>query len=58
MSSRNALLLKAHIIASVRSQEQADALQAAGVDVIRLDLSNETSVIETILRHNSKFLLL
>jgi uncharacterized protein YbjT (DUF2867 family) len=56
MSSRNALLSKAHIIASVRSQEQADALQAAGVDVIRLDLSDETSVIETILRHKGKIL--
>jgi ribosomal silencing factor RsfS len=51
MSSKDSLLSESNIIASVRSKEQVDALQASGANAIRLDLSDETSVVETIIRH-------
>ena len=52
-SSNNKLLKSANVIASVRSDEQLDALQKTSIKAIRLDLSDEASVIAAVRDHNS-----
>ncbi|KAH7386207.1 hypothetical protein BKA64DRAFT_136350 [Cadophora sp. MPI-SDFR-AT-0126] len=57
LASNNPLLKKENISAAVRSQEQADALSNLGINVIRLDLSNEEAVIAAILRNDISIIL-
>jgi len=54
LASKNPVLQEARISASVRSAEQAEALSKLGVNVFRLDLSDEHAVTETVLDNNSK----
>ena len=43
---------KEQVIAAVRSEEQAEAMSELGINVLRPDLSNEKTVVESILRHD------
>ncbi|KAH7385157.1 hypothetical protein DE146DRAFT_759424 [Phaeosphaeria sp. MPI-PUGE-AT-0046c] len=56
-SSNDKLLANANVIASVRSQEQFDALQKAGLDAIKLDLSDEASVIAAVQERNINIII-
>jgi uncharacterized protein YbjT (DUF2867 family) len=53
LANTNELIQKYHVIAAVRSKEQADALSKLGIRVLQLDLSEEYDVTESVLRHNS-----
>jgi hypothetical protein len=46
--------MKEKIIAAVWSEEQATALSKLGITVLRLDLTNESAVVESVLHHNGK----
>ena len=41
------------LIAAVRSEDQANSLSNLGVRVIQLDLTDEDTVVESVLSHNS-----
>ena len=44
---------EAHIIAAVRSEEQAKSLSKLGINVLQLDLTDENAVLETVVGHDS-----
>ncbi|KAH6843095.1 hypothetical protein B0I37DRAFT_211899 [Chaetomium sp. MPI-CAGE-AT-0009] len=52
LAPSNKLVKKENIIAAVRSEEQATALSTLGITVLRLDLTNESAVVESVLHHN------
>ncbi|KAI0131869.1 hypothetical protein BJ170DRAFT_691096 [Xylariales sp. AK1849] len=52
LASNNPLLRKEHISAAVRSDEQVEALSRLGITVLRLDLTDEDAVVESLLRHD------
>lgn len=43
----------ANISTAVRTEEQARVLSSLGINVIKVDLDEETAVIEAVLRNNS-----
>jgi len=45
---------KEQIFAAVRSDEQAKALSKLGINVLQIDLTDQKSVVEILLRYNSK----
>ena len=53
LASGNTLLDKDHIIATVRSEEQAKELSKLGINVLQLNLTDEKSVMENVLRYDS-----
>ncbi|KAI9656895.1 MAG: hypothetical protein M1821_003534 [Bathelium mastoideum] len=57
LASSNTLLDKEHISAAVKSEEQASALSKSGVNVLRLDLTNEKDVVESVLHHKINIII-
>ena len=53
LASNNALIQKQHFFAAVRSEEQAKAISSLGVNVLQLDLADETAVTNTLLKYES-----
>ena len=51
LARKNADIEKAHVIAAVRSEEQAKALSQLGITVLQLDLADEKAVIESLMQH-------
>lgn len=43
---------KENIIAAVRSEEQVKSLSKLGITVLQLDLTDESAVVESLLKHN------
>ena len=58
LASDNPLIKKENIFAAVKSEEQANALSKLDISVLRLDLTDEKAVIESVLHHNSMTLSL
>ncbi|SPO06578.1 uncharacterized protein DNG_09268 [Cephalotrichum gorgonifer] len=52
LAPSNKLVQKENIFAAVRSEEQATALSKLGITVLRLDLTNESAVLGSVLEHN------
>ena len=52
LCNHGSLIRKENIITPVRSQEQANALSKLGVKVVRIDLSDEKDVVDTISQNN------
>ncbi|KAK1751479.1 hypothetical protein QBC47DRAFT_391890 [Echria macrotheca] len=52
LATTNNVVKKANIIAAVRTEEQATALSKLGIIVLVLDLTDESAVLESVLRHN------
>ncbi|MCJ1432429.1 hypothetical protein MMC27_001785 [Xylographa pallens] len=52
LANNNNLIRKAHIVAAVRSEEQAKSLSKLGITVLQLDLTDENAVVEALLRYN------
>ena len=50
----NNVLDKDHLLAAVRSEGQAQALSMFGIQVLRLDLTDEASVVQNVTQHNGK----
>ncbi|KAK9779764.1 putative NAD-dependent epimerase/dehydratase domain-containing protein [Seiridium cardinale] len=57
LSKDNAALGREHIHAAVRSDDQAKALSALGVNVLRLDLTDEKSVVDNLLSHKIRIVI-
>lgn len=56
--SKHPEITKDQIVAAVRTDEQAKALSTLGVNVLKLDLSDEQAVIDEISSHKSSNTLL
>ncbi|KAL9044052.1 MAG: hypothetical protein Q9214_002786 [Letrouitia sp. 1 TL-2023] len=54
LAGTTVLIKKEDIFAAVRSKEQAKALTNLGINVLQLDLTDETSVAENLLGHDSR----
>lgn len=57
LSNNSAELKGSHIIAAVRSDEQAKILSDAGINVLQLDLKDENAVKESLVKHESELVL-
>ena len=53
LANDNVSIDKGNITAAVRSEEQANALSSLGVNVLRLDLTDETAVIDAVSSNKS-----
>lgn len=53
LSSSSPLFTKEQIYAAVRSEAQAQALSKLGINVLRLDLGDEESVVESLRAYDS-----
>lgn len=53
LANHSAPVGREHIYAAVRSNEQAEVLSKLGVSVLQVDLTDEKSVVENILRYQS-----
>ncbi|KAF2794396.1 NAD(P)-binding protein [Melanomma pulvis-pyrius CBS 109.77] len=52
LSHCDTLFKKENISAAVRSEKQAEAISKLGINVFQLDLSDESAVVESLLRHD------
>ncbi|KAL9609303.1 MAG: hypothetical protein Q9167_005921 [Letrouitia subvulpina] len=57
LANTNIPIEKEDIIAAVRSEEQAKTLTNLGINVLQLDLTDETSVAENLLRHDIRIVV-
>ncbi|MCJ1292562.1 hypothetical protein MMC34_004113 [Xylographa carneopallida] len=57
LASNNVLMKEAHIIAAVRSEEQAKSLSKLGINVLQLDLTDENAVLETVVGHDIRIVI-
>lgn len=53
LAGKNIRIEKEHICVAVRSKEQAKALSKLGINVLQLDLTDEKTVVESLLRCES-----
>jgi uncharacterized protein YbjT (DUF2867 family) len=53
LARSDSLTEKNNISAAVRSEEQANILSKLGINVLKLDLTDEKAVVEGLLRNNS-----
>jgi hypothetical protein len=53
LTRSDSLIEKNNISAAVRSEEQANILSKLGINVLKLDLTDEKAVVEGLLSNNS-----
>ena len=53
LARSDSLIEKNNISAAVRSEEQANILSKLGINVLKLDLTDEKAVVEGLLSNNS-----